>query len=185
MCWDKESSMKGFMINMITLLLHHNIESKKFIPLFTTVALTQLLDYMVYSGYSKKICNKILALVLSLQILFLYKALKLPIIYYTIPTIFYLIHLNWEPYEKYKSCDKCKYNVIAWKESKYLKEFMLAVWIVLPLITIDDSMKDRMFLIVGGVLLFIMDNFKHGSLGKNWCMSGFLLNFLTYLIYRQ
>ena len=184
MCWDRESSMKGFIINVITLILHHDIESRKFIPLFTTVGLTQLLDYLVYSGYSKNICNKLLALVLSSQILFLYQGLKMPAIFYTIPTIFYLMNIDWKPYEKYKPCDKCKYNIITWEESKYIKEIMLVVWILLPLMTIDNNIRDKEFLILGGLLLFIMDNFKHGSLGKNWCMSGFLLNFLTYFIYK-
>ena len=107
----------------------------------------------------------------------------MPAIFYTIPTIFYLMNLDWKPYKKYKPCDKCKYNIITWEESKYIKEIMLVVWILLPLMTIDNNIRDKKFLILSGLLLFIMDNFKHGSLGKNWCMSGFLLNFVTYFIY--
>ena len=85
MCWNKESSLSGFLINIILLFYHYNSKSNNFIPLFTTVAMTQFFDFLVYSGYNKKIIGKLLGLNLSLQILFLYQALDFKPIFYIIP----------------------------------------------------------------------------------------------------
>jgi hypothetical protein len=45
--------------------------------------------------------------------------------------------------------------------------------------------NNNIFLLVGGILLFFSEKLKWGSLGKNWCMTGVILNFLTLIIFNK
>ena len=183
MCWNKESSFTGFIINIMLLYYHLNKKSEKFIPLFITVAMTQFFDFLIYSGYNKKIIGKLLGINLSLQILFLYQALEIDKFSYIIPLIFYIFCIKWNPYQKFKNC---KNDIINWNEGKHIKKILWLIWIILPSIYVyfnkNTYNNDNMFLLIGGILLFFSEKLKWGSLGKNWCMSGVILNLLTYFI---
>ena len=187
MCWNKESSLTGFILNIIMLYYHNNSNSHKFIPLFITVALTQLFDFFVYLGYNKSYIGKLLAINLSLQILFLYKIFQINKIFYIVPLIFYLLNLNWKPYKNYNN------NIITWNEIKYVKFILWTIWILFPLLYINfykntynkNNNKNNLFIISASILLFFSEKFNFGSLGKNWCMTGVILNFITFYIYNN
>jgi len=176
MCWNKESSFIGFVLNVLLIFLHKNKYSSKFIPIFITVALTQLFDFLVYSGYDVNIINKLLSITLSLQVFFIYKSMDLPKYTFLIPLILFFINLNWEPYKGYSN------GPIAWKEHDNTKLILAIVWLLIPLIF---NQKDFKFLFYSFILLMISDKFNFGSVGKNWCMLGVVLNLITYLTYKN
>ena len=119
MCWSKESSLAGFILNSYLIIHHYEKKSEKLIPVFITVALTQLFDFFVYSGYNKYLIGKLLGIVLALQVFFIYKALLLPKIYYVIPLILLLLYSNWDPYKNYYNDE-----VITWNENKYSQKYL-------------------------------------------------------------
>jgi len=179
MCWNKESSLIGFILNIIIINFHKNSKSNRFIPLFITVALTQLFDFYIYSNYPKKIFNKLLSINISLQILFLYYALELPTYYYFLYLFIFTYLMYWYPYINYKKAP------LSWNESKNIKYYLWLLWIIIPLIySINKKNKKNIFfLISASLLLFTADLINFGSLGKNWCMLGLILNIITYYIY--
>ena len=184
MCWSKESSLTGFILNIIFLFLHCNNPSQKFIPIFFTVALTQLFDFLVYSGYNKKIIGKLLGIVFALQVFFIYQTFDLPKIYRIIPTIIlFALYFTWEPYKNYKKTT----GPISWDENNSsLMLFLL--WILIPILHLiinKKNKKDIIFLITATILLFVSNYFTFGSVGKNWCMLGIVLNILTLVFYNR
>ena len=97
--------------------------------------------------------------------------------------LFYL-YLNWDPYKNYK---KTK-GPISWNESNNSKLYLFLIWIFIPIlhiITNQKNKKDLIFIITAMILLFGSDNFTFGSVGKNWCMLGIILNISTLLFYNS
>lgn len=184
MCWSRESSLIGFILNTTLLFFHYNKPSQKLIPIFITVALTQFFDFLIYSGYDKNVVGKLLGIDLSLQVLFIYQALNLPIFCNIIPLILFYLYLKWEPYKNYKNLK----GPISWNENNNSKMYLFLIWILIPILHIIKSpknKKDLIFLITAMILLFGSDNFNFGSVGKNWCMLGIILNILTLLFYNS
>jgi len=182
MCWNKESSLVGFISNILILFLHKNNKSKKFIPLFITVALTQLFDFFIYLKSSKKIFNKLLTINIIIQIFLLYNILKLPkyLMIFPFISIFYLN--KWKPYNKYNK------GIIQWNENNQIKKILWVLWIIIPIIFLlqkQNQTKNIQFLIIGGILLYLSELINFGSLGKNWCMLGIILNIITFYIYKK
>ncbi len=153
MCWSRESSLIGFILNTTLLFFHYNKPSQKLIPIFITVALTQFFDFLIYSGYD-------------------------------IPLILFYLYLKWEPYKNFKNLK----GPISWNENNNSKMYLFLIWILIPILHIIKSpknKKDLIFIITAMILLFGSDNFNFGSVGKNWCMLGIILNILTLLFYNS
>lgn len=181
MCWSKESSFMGFIVNSILIYFHKGKSSSKFIPIFVTVALTQLFDFLVYNGGDKILLSKLLTLDLVAQVFFLYNAMNLPSYSYVLPLYLFMNTLNWSPYRNYNS------GSISWNEGDDNKYKLAFCWILVPMIFNFNkkNKKDFKFLINSFILLFLSDGFNFGSVGKNWCMLGVLLSFITLLEYND
>jgi len=183
MCWDKKSSAIGFIINVLLILtLHYNSPSQKFIPLFITVSLTQLFDYLVYSGYNKEILGELLKYNFTFQLYFIQQSLNLPREFILLPLINLIITFNWKPYDKYQCCQ----DNLNWNEGNFSKIYLLVLWIIIPLLYLSNQENRELemkFLILSGLLLLIAEKYNFGSVGKNWCFNGVILNLLTKIIY--
>ena len=146
--------------------------------------MTQLFDFLVYSDYNKKIIGKLLGIVFGLQLFFIYQTFDLPKIYSIIPTIIlFALYFTWEPYKNYKKTT----GPISWDEGiSILMLFLL--WILIPILHLiinKKNKKDIIFLITATILLFVSNYFTFGSVGKNWCMLGIVLNILTLVFYNK
>jgi hypothetical protein len=185
MCWNKESSLIGFLINLIGLTLHYNSPTEKFIPLFITVSLTQLFDYLVYSGYNKDLIGELLKYNFTFQLYFIQQSLNLPKEFILLPIINFIMTNQWKPYENYQCCK----NNLDWNEGNYSKIYLFSLWIIIPLLYFklyhENSNREIKFLILSGLLLLIAEKYNFGSIGKNWCMNGVILNLMTKVIYNM
>ena len=181
MCWNKESSLTGFILNILLVYFHLNSRSKKFIPIFITIALTQLCDFLIYMEFNKFIIGKFLGIIISLQIFFIYKIFNLPKILFIIPIILFLIYIfTWDPYTNYKNN-----KPINWNEIYYNQLILIILWLIIPLYFLlkDNNIKDINFILISLILLIFSNKINFGSIGKNWCMLGLILNLLTLFIY--
>jgi hypothetical protein len=168
--------MLGFIGNLLLICLHiNNPDTSKFAPLFLTVALTQLSDALVYGNMlNGDSAGLLLKIALGGQLFALYHAFELPLIIPLLLNI-YLFATDWKPYADILSK--------GWNEGELTRIFLWLFWIIIPMI-LSNSTYDKIFLAAGGALLFSSEFFGFGSLGKNWCMTGILLNLFVYLFRR-
>lgn len=183
MCWSKESSFIGFIVNLFFNYLHINKNSRKYIPFLLTITITQLLDFLVYSGYNKKVIGNLLKIDLILQIFFIYYILKVPKIFFIL--ILYSIYkfYNWIPYKNFNICDN---KPIDWNEkNKYYYFYLLIVWLLIPFYFsfMNKNYDACYFIIFSYILLHFSSLLNFGSLGKNWCMMGVFVNIFIYINY--
>lgn len=182
MCWSKESSFIGFAINLFFNVLHINKNTNKYLPFLMTITLTQLFDFLVYSGYNKNILNKLLSIDILLQIFFLYYVFEIPFNFSCVIFILIIIkNYNWKPYDNFNICEK---KPIDWNESNITTKYYAIVWLLIPFYFTfcRNNIKECFTIIFSYLLLEISPilTLKYGSVGKNWCMLGVLLNIYIY-----
>lgn len=89
---------------------------------------------------------------------------------------------DWKPYNNFNIYEK---KPIDWNESNITTKYYAIIWLLIPFYFsfCRNNIKECYLIIFSYLLLEISPilTLKFGSIGKNWCMLGVLLNIFIFI----